>query len=123
MPADVWKSLRKSIAARPSRYSVCRKGPVRRPPPKQKYWGSHYALAGLTEMEIAARETALGDVVERHGVVGVDGEHRVGAGLAGGVHRRGEVRKQRRIELQRVFGEVEVGDLILPHDIREREVV
>ena len=30
-------------------------------------------------MEIACGEARLVDVVERHGVVGVDGEHRVGA--------------------------------------------
>jgi hypothetical protein len=52
----------------------------------------------LCEMEIPCRETGLGDVVERHGVVGVDGEHRVDAGLAGVVHRRGEVREQCRVE-------------------------
>src|ERR1700722_12774431 len=38
----------------------------------------------LAEVEIPRRE-APGDVIERHGVVGVDGEYRVGAGLAGSV--------------------------------------
>jgi hypothetical protein len=40
------------------------------------------ATSLLCEMKIPRREAGLGDVVERHGVVGVDGEHRVGAGLA-----------------------------------------
>jgi hypothetical protein len=54
-----------------------------------------------------------GGRIERHGVVGVDDEHRVGAGLTGVVHRRGEVREQGRVELQRVLGGVEVGDLVV----------
>jgi len=75
------------------------------------------------EMEIARRETRLGDVVERHGVARVDGEHRVEAELRGGRHGGREIREQARVELQGVLGDAEVRHLVVAHEVREREGV
>jgi hypothetical protein len=47
----------------------------------------------LSKTEIAAGKGVLVDVLQRHGVVGVDGEYRVGSDLCGIGHRGCKIRK------------------------------